>query len=209
MKAIRTCLTLLLTSFLAHSSFAVVMFDSVSGIQSSNYIMVDWQTSSELNNDYFTLERSLDSINYTTVGSVVGIGNSSMINRYSYTDSSVTSGQTYYYRIKQTDLDGSFSYSDTIRMSVDISSQVSTLPSFDVQLYPNPSTNDFHLILDGSNNLPCSIKIFDSKGRLVRSIYGVISNEVVIPRQDLENGIYFLRIFTDNQTVLSEKLILE
>ncbi len=70
-----------------------------------------WTTASEINNDYFTLQRSRDVQHWEVVGTVQGAGNSNNILNYLYTDDAPYTG-TSYYRIKQTDFDGTFTYSE-------------------------------------------------------------------------------------------------
>jgi hypothetical protein len=69
-----------------------------------------WETASEINNDYFTLERSKDGNSFEAVGDVKGHGNSNRNIRYSYTDNNPFGGISYY-RLKQTDFDGKYTYS--------------------------------------------------------------------------------------------------
>ncbi len=72
-----------------------------------------WVTAQEFNNDYFTLERSTDGINFESIAIVKGAGISSQMNHYLYTDLDPLSG-VIYYRLKQTDFNGDFIYTDSI-----------------------------------------------------------------------------------------------
>ncbi|MDG1475608.1 MAG: BNR-repeat neuraminidase N-terminal domain-containing protein, partial [Vicingaceae bacterium] len=74
-----------------------------------NTVQLDWITASELNNDYFTIERSVDAINFEAIATVDGSGNSSSIHNYSWSDDNPING-TVYYRLKQTDFNGAFEY---------------------------------------------------------------------------------------------------
>lgn len=73
-------------------------------------VQLDWQTTSEINNDYFTVERSIDGIEWEVVNLTNGAGNSSSILTYQSLDYNPYPRITYY-RLKQTDFDGAFSYS--------------------------------------------------------------------------------------------------
>lgn len=75
-------------------------------------IVLKWTTQSETNNDYFILEKSSDGINFTSVAVIPGAGNSSITQNYSYTDNINTAD--LYYRLKQVDYSGEYSYSDII-----------------------------------------------------------------------------------------------
>lgn len=66
---------------------------------------IKWSTASEINNDFFTIERSADAVNYAPVGTVPGVGNSSAVQNYSFMDTDPLSG-TSFYRLKQTDFNG-------------------------------------------------------------------------------------------------------
>ncbi len=69
-----------------------------------------WETASEINNDYFTIERSSDGNHFESIGTVKGKGNSSTNTRYSFTDNNPFDGISYY-RLKQTDFDNAYTYS--------------------------------------------------------------------------------------------------
>src|SRR5690606_10885203 len=103
-----------------------------SGTFSDDGVTLKWVTASEENNDYFTLERSADGVAFTAFEEVDGAGNSTAILRYESVDKSYLPGHTYY-RLKQTDFDGKFSYSDIIR--------VETGPvAREFRIYPNPAS---------------------------------------------------------------------
>jgi hypothetical protein len=74
-----------------------------------NWVNLKWQTASEINNDYFTIEKSKTASNWIIVTQVNGAGNSSNILSYSTTDQIPYNGISYY-RLKQTDFNGQFEY---------------------------------------------------------------------------------------------------
>ena len=84
------------------------------------FVETHWVTSTEINNEYFTVERSVDAVNFTKVGRVQGAGNSTSELSYSFIDEAPYSGISYY-RLKQTDFDGATTYSDirSVRMDTD------------------------------------------------------------------------------------------
>lgn len=95
----------------------------------TNYIY--WVTSSETNNDYFTIERSRNAINWDIIGKVEGAGNSNVELSYHYQDDSFVNGINYY-RLKQTDFDGNFTYSKLITINSLIDSQLKLLYVIDL-----------------------------------------------------------------------------
>ena len=94
-----------------------------------NNVALNWVTASEINNDYFTIERSTDAVNFETAGTVSGNGNNS---NYTWTDDNSING-TAYYRLKQTDFNGTFEYHGVRAVTCEQKSNVS--------IYPNPATN--------------------------------------------------------------------
>lgn len=76
-----------------------------------NDVRLDWTTSTEINNDYFNVERSEDGERFIQLAKIAGAGNSSEHKKYSYIDSDPIQGRSYY-RLKQTDYDGKFTYSE-------------------------------------------------------------------------------------------------
>ncbi len=98
-----------------------------------NEVLVSWQTASEINNDFFTVEKSTDGENWSFVGEMEGAGNSTSLLSYQTTDKSPYMGLSFY-RLKQTDFDGKFSYSDV--KTVNFITNINELIAF-----PNPTAN--------------------------------------------------------------------
>ncbi len=123
-------------------------------------IILRWKTASEIGNDFFTVEKSLDGEVWDPLGTVKGAGNSTDIREYSYIDYEPNNG-IQFYRLKQTDFDGSFRYSEIISVSMQNSLTNSIV-------YPNPSDGEF---LIGYDNLATTfnVTIFDLSGKVVFS----------------------------------------
>lgn len=73
-------------------------------------VSINWATASELNNDYYTIERSEDGFTYNTIITIKGAGNSNMVLNYQYSDYDANENSVLYYRLRQTDYDGNFEY---------------------------------------------------------------------------------------------------
>ncbi|MEO6684342.1 MAG: T9SS type A sorting domain-containing protein [Dyadobacter sp.] len=125
-------------------------------VENSQQILIHWETTSETNNDFFTIERSANGKTFAELSRVNVLGNSNALKKYSITDPLPNKGISYY-RLKQTDLDGTFSYSK-IR-SVRIDNLSNTIA------YPNPVIGYLHVTAIKSETR--SYKIFDLDGRLV------------------------------------------
>lgn len=77
-------------------------------IDTENNSVLSWATTMEKNNDFFSIERSLDGVNFDVIGTIKGGGNSLVLLEYDYTDYNISN--SYYYRVKQTDFDGKYDY---------------------------------------------------------------------------------------------------
>jgi hypothetical protein len=100
----------------------------------SNSVELIWATASERNFDKFVIEKSRDGLTFQSIGEVKGIGTSSTLQNYSFTDVNPVSG-TNYYRLKSVDLDNSFAYSKTIFTSFEGEKKT-------FSVYPNPSNGE-------------------------------------------------------------------
>jgi hypothetical protein len=86
-----------------------------------------WTVAEQLASDFFTVERSIDATGFTALGNVAAAGTLAAERNYSYVDATANSTSRIYYRVKQTDLDGAFSYSNVV--TVEPISTISLLPS--------------------------------------------------------------------------------
>jgi len=149
-------------------------------------VQVTWITATETNNDYFTIERSADGIEFTSIGTLDGAGNSNQLQHYQFSDDAPLDGLAYY-RIKQTDFDGAFSYSRIV--SVDYSDIMEPLT---VSVCPNPA-NDYITIKASRYFVDKKFKIFNILGTLIMEggLNGV-SDRVYFGK--LPDGMYLLDI---------------
>lgn len=93
-------------------------------IRNDRFVDLTWQTATEKNNNYFTIEKSVDGLNFISIGNVSGAGNSTDLLTYKLIDSSPTQDRVSYYRLKQTDYDGTFTYSDIISVKPYVKKEV-------------------------------------------------------------------------------------
>lgn len=161
-----------------------------SAVKKDAVVLLEWSTASEINNQYFELERSIDGVDFQVIKKIDGAGNSNSILEYSYIDDSPLNGVNYY-RLKQTDFDGKFSLSNirAVRME-----------SGEISIYPNPTSGLVNI--ENYSKLK-SISIADVNGKLLRTFN---SSDGPIDFSGLMNGIYFLRIETATETI-SKKLV--
>jgi len=156
-------------------------------------VFLQWATASEINNDYFTIERSQDGINFEKIGNVIGAGNSNNLKNYSFVDRNLLLGANYY-RLKQTDFDGEFSYSELKTASCNESIQFG--------VYPNPASSTVTLSFNAEANIQYQIISLD--GRVIED--GNFIRNKNLDLSKLSNGVYFVRAYSANE-IFQEKLI--
>jgi endonuclease I len=172
------------------------------GIQIDNKIEISWQTASEINNDYFTLEKSLDATSFLILNIVDGAGSTTNLTDYESNDLSPQEGENYY-RLKQTDFNGNSTYSDIISV---LYNETGTT------IYNIIFSPDKFLCIDFNNNISnkTSILIFDIMGRIIENKNIDLRNQNVFKYNlnNLETGIYNIIIQTDNK-IQSSKIIVK
>ncbi|MBI4931015.1 MAG: T9SS type A sorting domain-containing protein [Bacteroidetes bacterium] len=170
-----------------------------------NRVDVTWKTASEFNSDYFTVEKTSDGISYETVAVVDAAGNSTLELKYSARDNNPSSGVSYY-RLRQTDLNGQYSYSKKVEVDFN------NTGSFSVSVFPVPVVND---------NINVSIADTDGKEVLIviRDVLGdefyskIISDNsgtyIFSLNNELSPGIYFITASTDEKLVSSKIVVIK
>lgn len=168
-------------------------------------VMLDWATASEIQNDYFTVERSADGINFEILGTKKGAGNSTNLIQYNLYDDSPISGYSYY-RLKQTDFDGKYSYSNVAFIK---NGNTSAISNFEIQsAYPNPFVDRFTLVYSSPEEGEASYMLVNSAGKIIEK--QVINchdgaNILEIENLDyLESGMYFAVITNKDQRVVKK-----
>lgn len=177
------------------------------GLAKEGFIEINWVTASEKNNDFFTLERSLDGKEFRHIGEVDGKGNSIELSYYTYEDHNPING-IQYYQLKQTDTNGVFEYSKIIRVSYD-----KGIGEFDLTVFPNPvSSFDFAVKLNSSNKeSPVSISIFDMLGKEhYKTVVDAetLLNEMKISKTTLSAGIYIISVQQADK-IIKKRIIVE
>ena len=175
--------------------FIPVEIVSFEAKEKNNSVELTWSTASEKDNDYFSIEKSPDGINWTEIGIVQGAGNSSTETNYEFVDETPLSlgvgvgGGALFYRLKQTDFDGNFEYIGPI--SIKLSSHDEW--EFILQ---NISDEELKGTLFLDDDAEITIDILDLQGRIIRrenknSIKG--SNFFQLNISNLDKGAYFIK----------------
>ncbi len=159
-------------------------------------IGLEWETTNENNTDYFEVERASDDFSYTPIGKVKA-ENAPGIMQYNFTDYSPGSYANYY-RLKQYDIDGKFTYSKVIHF------QNST--SLGLRVSPNPVKDKINLHLSGfQDNRDINYYIFSASGSLVKIGHENSGNRMVtVDLSNLMGGMYILKAVAGDVTVSKE-----
>lgn len=172
------------------------------------HIQLNWITSAEINNDRFSIERSSNpAVGFEVIGLVQGKGTTDQNVAYRFIDSSTSAGYTYtYYRLKQIDYDGTYSYSQIIAIQ-GIRSALS------VVVFPNPSeAHQLTFRLSGvSASDELSVVVYDAQGRLLYQQQNAVldaSQQVRMPVSVcVPAGRYYVQVRAKNQQVTSPFLV--
>ena len=162
---------------------------------------IKWATASELNNDYFTVERSGDGTNYKEINVIDGAGNSSAIINYSTADDAPLEGVSYY-RLKQTDFNGSFKYSNIVAVQID-KNGFELLNTFN-----SLSGNSLEITYSCGTDCVVNFELYDMTGNKVFAASQNASganSRLVIPTDNLNSGIYLLKVFNGDK-IISRKI---
>lgn len=149
-----------------------------------------WSTASEINNDFFLVERSVAGRDFETIGKLPGAGNSQGLLRYEFVDHQPGMG-TNYYRLRQVDFDGQFEYSDIRAVQFEVVEN-------QISVYPNP-VNTGLLNIDFAALYPMDIvvELVDMRGRTLRRKDTYLEegvNQMQFSIGDQVPGMYLLRL---------------
>jgi len=187
--------TLTVNSSVCSGNTLPVTLTNLSATVKDQDIVLQWSTSSEINNLGFEVQRSRDGATWSVLGFVNGAGNSNTTLKYVYTDEKLSSGIRYYYRLKQIDIDKKFVYSPIVSAKLDVKEGY-TLE----QNYPNPSRNETIIKFSLPQKSKVNLTLYDISGRMVK----VLVNEskesgthaVTFDCTTLPKGLYFYKLQT-------------
>jgi hypothetical protein len=169
----------------------------------NNKVELNWNTASEINTERFEIERALLNTNYDTeyvkIGEVKAKGNSIVDLSYTAQDNRVVLGNTYSYRLKIVDADGSYSYSDT--REVTIGSMELSIG----EMTPNPANNETRLNINLPTEASVKVQICDISGYTVASnVYELTSgsNVITLNVNKLSSGTYTVLINIDGKVTM-------
>lgn len=165
-------------------------------------VIVKWSTATEDNNDYFTVERSPDALNYQPIGLVDGAGNSSSVQYYSFTDTDPLSG-TSYYRLKQTDFNGMTEIFSSASMSSCGNGGLNVIIGQNSIYNGNISVS-----ISGAENKNMRVIVTDILGQnlYTRNLTGITGSYLLNAELQLAAGVYVVSASTSDD-VFSKKIV--
>lgn len=166
------------------------------GKQVYNLTILSFTTATQVNNDYFSIERSSDGRSFSEIGQVKGAGTSYEPQEYSFTDEHPLHGKNYY-RLRQVDFDGKYSYSPVVTASFGKASLMT--------LAPLPATESIQFRLEQPAATDGVYQIYDLNGRLLQS--GDIpaeTREQALNISDLPEGAYALRLLIGQEAMVEQ-----
>jgi hypothetical protein len=193
-----------------HDDLIPVELATFNGTVTEDAVILNWTTATEVNNAGFEIQKSIDRNNFKNIGFIEGNGTTTEKHNYSFVDKTSTSGVVYY-RLKQTDYDGSYAYSETIEIDLSVPGR------YDLsQNYPNPFNPGTNINFALPFNSHVEITLFNVLGQEVAKI---LNADFSAGRYTMEfdgsgftSGIYFYKINAEgkNGSVFSKtkKMIL-
>ena len=191
--------------FFPNAVLLPVTLMSFDGYHQSGKNFLIWKTSSEVNSEYFEMERSLNGVIFDKIGRVNSLHNSTATARYDFTDNllNMSAHHRFYYRLKMVDRDGNFKYSNIVTLNSDQAKG-------QISIYPNPIKKGeiFQLNLQGAKAQ--QIDIFNTVGQLVYSRQqGLLQGNVsILSSKQWASGQYLVRIMEDQKVTTIKIMIL-
>jgi len=182
----------------AKSGILPVYLSSFNVQKNYNNNKLNWSTKSEINNNYYLIESSLDGLNYKTVGKVNGNGNVSTSIDYEYTDFDYNH-PLMYYKLSQVDFDGTTKLITKTKLKREFQN---------IYAYPNPAGNELNFIFKTDLIGDILIEFIDVQGRVISEITNSKNtNYKSIMFEQLAIGIYYTRILINDNVIETMKIV--
>jgi hypothetical protein len=168
----------------------------------NNNVLVSWTTASEENNKGFEVESSIDGKNFKFLGFVKGAVNSNTLSNYNLVDANAfvnNASNIIYYRLKQLDLDGQFTYSKVVSVNNNDNKAENVF-----EVFPNPFNTEFNIVVNATEAGNATVETIDLQGKvLVSKNFNTVNGLNTLNINDLPNlnaGIYVVKVTVNGQT---------
>ena len=168
----------------------------------SGKVLLNWATASELNNDYFSIEKSINGTDFFAIGQVNGNGTTLQQQLYAYTDAAPGAGDLYY-RLKQVDFDGTFAYSDIVAVSI-----TETATSL-INIFPNPSQpGQTQVSVLSAGSAEMELKVYNLLGQLkYQQIHQVSAGNQILRLPNMPAGVWLLETTSNGNRMVQEFIV--
>lgn len=219
MKKSLYILLLIFGLIIAQAKPLAVEFMGFDAVAKNASVVLSWSTASETQNIGFILERKIDSlanwnpfVSYLTEDALLGQGTVSTQSDYSFRDSSVTSGKTYFYRISGIDEANNVGILDSLFISIVETRIGQIIPNdFNFKAYPNPFNPQIVCAMHYNESRNSVVDIFNTQGvlvkQLINSYLGPGMHQVTWDASNMPSGIYVIMVKAD-EFMHSQKVIL-
>ena len=188
----------------ADPSTLPVVLNNFTAQKNNKSVLLKWSTSSEINSAAFVIERSNDAVNYQEIATVKAAGNSSQNLSYSTIDAQPNLSDVNYYRLKQIDADGKFTYSLIQAVDFKIADNAT------INVFPNPVTGDHITVSLADNKNITNISVIDILGRTISNRNNIQSKgDYSLPIDMLQKGAYIIKITSDGGQTYYRKIEVE
>ena len=162
--------------------------------------VLNWTTTSEINNDYFIVEASVDAENFSSIGTIAGAGNSNEVLNYQFIDNN-PKNKTMYYRLKQVDFDGKWENSEIVA--------IERVSLGTINIFPNPVNNMLHINFNNNDDTDYTIFVTNILGEVISETNTIGKSKLTLEIfNQLSGGVYFVKIMDEsNNLVKTEKVI--
>jgi len=181
-----------------------VEYLSMDAVCDGDNVRINWSTASQVNCDYFVVEKSVDGQSFIDIRTIHCAGNSNSVLNYSVKDDHVTTS-TNYYRIRQVDIDGRTNYSPVMTASCEKGNSVFVVNG-------NYGNEEVLVWFDGSNGKQYIISLLDVAGKRVYSEMYISGDDeevkISIPAGNLSSGMYVVRVESEHEAGI-QKIVIE
>ncbi|MFI5141056.1 MAG: T9SS type A sorting domain-containing protein [Bacteroidia bacterium] len=203
---IKTILIGLLYLF-ANISFAqIATLINFHGTQNGTQIKLTWQTTQETNSNHFTIWRSVDKINFSNVGTVASVHNSTSTNNYIFNNTCCFTDTCFFYNIEVVAMNGATAYFDTIKVCYSSLNSISEFNSdTKVNIFPNPVSDQLTIDCGNMGDIT-SLNIYSSVGKLLYS-KNITNDKAIIDCKQFESGLYIIKLLDKSGHIKVTKFI--
>ncbi len=185
--------------FQVDDTLPIELLDFSATMTDNGSVKLNWTTLTEVNNDFFSVQHSVDGYEFAEIAIVIGAGNSTTPRHYSKLHDHAVNGKNYY-RLKQVDFNGRTTFSKIVAIDM--------VKDAGISIYPNPASNEWFIDFSSAQKTDSwLIELLDVNGRQCMEFSTSGEKVIHFSRQELASGIYVLRITSSSGDLIVRKMI--